>query len=502
MKEPDIKPPIIYMAWFFSLLFLGLVGVLSVLYSTRWGAGLSDDSFYYIRAARDWLAGYGFNLTPHFPPILPLLLSATGLIGLDPLVAVRWINALLFGLNIYLTGWLIYRISHSLVFSITGALLFLASNTLIEAHSWAMSEPLYISFSLLGMLFFCKASRTWQPFQILIAGLLFGLAAASRYIGVSLLIAGAFVLLTWKPPSATLVGGRRYRSIFWFALAGIAPLFAWIIRNQVLTGRATTRALGWHPMGSNQLLEGLNTTLLWVSPGRLVHGKELIWLGGVILLLSGWVVWKVAGERDFIHHQTRALLRSRLIYFLIVYLFSYSITLILARTLFDSRIPLDSRLLSPILSVSIILLMALIAKLWTEGGLAVRSAVLLCCFYLLFVNGTRSFETIQSYHEAGRGYAGARNHISETYAYLRNRPDIPVFSNALAGIYFWTGRDTDPIPSSSGVEVMKADMRQTGAYLVIFDSIPVELYQVSQDELTEGLVEQIRLSEATIYRYP
>jgi hypothetical protein len=111
-------------------------------------------------------------------------------------------------------------------------------------------------------------------------------------------------------------------------------------------------------------------------------------------------------------------------------------------------------------------------------------------------------EMVRSYHENGRGYASARDHISETYAYLRNKPDIPIYSNAMAAVYFWTGRDTQPIPSSAGLAGMRADMQQTGAFMVIFDSIPVELYQVTLAELTEGLVEQIRLSEATIYKYP
>jgi hypothetical protein len=45
-------------------------------------------------------------------------------------------------------------------------------------------------------------------------------------------------------------------------------------------------------------------------------------------------------------------------------------------------------------------------------------------------------------------------------------------------------------------------MRRSGAYLVIFNSIPVELYGTTRDELTQGLIEQIVLSEATIYRAP
>jgi hypothetical protein len=504
MKEPG-KPLTLHdYAWRIGLILLSIGGCLCILYSTRWGAALSDDSYFYIHAARDLLEGKGFTLSPHFPPMLPLLLTTSGLSGLDPLTSIRWINAVLSGLNIFLTGCMIFKLSHSKVFSFTGALLFLASNTLIEAHSWAMSEPLYISFSLLGLLVLSRAVRDQRLSTFLSSGLLFGLAAATRYIGVSLLAAGVFVLFTWKPPTGTFTfhQGKRLPRMLGFFLAGLAPLFLWILRNQLMTGRATTRVFGWHPLDSNQWIVGLNTILLWAAPGRLVHGKELTWLGVMAALLGTWLLWRIARERGFIHRQAQALLQSPLVSFLILYLVTYTTTLVLARTFFDSRIPLDGRLLSPVLSASLILLMVLLGKLWKERGVLLRSALLIGCLYLLFVNGTRSIDMVQSYHELGRGYASARDHISETYAYLRTRPEIPVYSNALAAVYFWTGRDTYPIPPSSGVDEMKADMEKTGAYLVIFDSIPVELYLVTKDELTSGLVEQIRRSEATIYRHP
>jgi hypothetical protein len=52
------------------------------------------------------------------------------------------------------------------------------------------------------------------------------------------------------------------------------------------------------------------------------------------------------------------------------------------------------------------------------------------------------------------------------------------------------------------ISALKADMQKNGAILVIFDSIPVELYGTTNEELTRDLIEQIRLSEATIYRSP
>jgi hypothetical protein len=488
--------------WLSSLILTSLSGILIILYATRWGAALSDDSYFYIHAARDLLSGNGFTLTPHFPPSLPLWLSAVGLLGLDPLEAIRWTNAFAFGVNVFLTGWLIRMISNSPIFSLVGALLFLASNTLIEAHAWAMSEPLYISLSLLGFGFILRAIRKECFPTLILAGIVFGLAAATRYIGVSLLIAATLVLISLQTISYPNLHKKRFQYGFGFTLAGAAPLLAWMTRNQLLTGQPTTRVLAWHPIEGSQWLAGINTILLWISPGRLVHGKEIYWLAAAGLLFVTWLYVTARRDRNHLGHQILTLLRSPGVLLLLLYVFSYLGLLVLARMLFDPRIPLDGRLLSPVLSTALILTMVLFAKLWSARGVWVRAFLVMALFFLLVVNSTRSFEMVRSYHENGRGYASARDHISETYAYLRNKPDIPIYSNARAAVYFWTGRDTQPIPSSSGLAEMRADMHNTGAFMVIFDSIPVELYQVTLAELTEGMVEQIRLSEATIYRYP
>jgi 4-amino-4-deoxy-L-arabinose transferase-like glycosyltransferase len=498
MKRLENKPSI-DQVWLSSLILTSLSGILVVLYATRWGAALSDDSYFYIHAARDLLSGNGFTLTPHFPPLLPLWLSTAGLFGFDPLEAIRWTNAFAFGINILLTGWLIRMISNSTVFSLVGALLFLASNTLIEAHAWAMSEPLYISLSLLGFGLFLKTHRKERFPTLLLAGVVFGLAAATRYIGVSLLLAATLVLISLLTTSEP---NKRFQYGFGFGLAGAAPLLVWVIRNQLLTGRPTTRVLAWHPIEASQWLAGFNTILLWISPGRLVHGKEIYWLAAAGLLFFSWLFVTARRKRNHLGHHILSLLSSTGVLLLLLYVTSYLSLLVLARMLFDSRIPLDGRLLSPVLSTALILMMVLFAKLWSWRGVWVRAFLVMACLFLLVVNSTRSLEMVRSYHENGRGYASARDHISETYAYLRNKPDIPIYSNAMAAVYFWTGRDTQPIPSSAGLAEMKADMQQTGAFMVIFDSIPVELYQVTLAELTEGLVEQIRLSEATIYKYP
>jgi 4-amino-4-deoxy-L-arabinose transferase-like glycosyltransferase len=484
--------------WIVIVSLFSLSGTIVVLYSTVWGAVLSDDSYHYISSARNLIAGRGFDLIPHFAPVLPLLLSVGGLFKVDPLAAVRWVNAVLFGLNIFLVAWIVRSQTNSPVFSLLGALLTLVVNTLIMVHSGAMSEALYISLLLIGFLVVASTYQKGSRGIPLATGLCFGLAATTRYIGVSLLMAGGIFWLTEAGKSSR----ERLRNAFWFSAVGVIPLLLWIIRNQTLTGRPTSRIFSWHPISRGLWINALNTMFVWLSPGRFVHGKELAWLGGIGLVLFTWLGVVIFRDRHGLIRLGQSLYRCKLAFLICLGILAYWAVLIISRSFFDDRIPMDERLLSPFLVMGLILLVWSFARVWNRSRWLGRSIVVVVSLMLLMVNLTRSVQMVQSYHQLGRGYSSARDHISETYAYLRNRPNTPIYSNAYAAIYFWTGRVTDPLPSREGIPVMKADMRQTGAYLVVFDSISLELYGVTEKELTEGLVTEIRLSEATIYRSP
>jgi hypothetical protein len=365
-------------------------------------------------------------------------------------------------------------------------------------HSWAMSEALFISFTLAGLLVYMVSNQkgSWSiPF---FTGLFWGLAAATRYVGVSLLLCGGIFWLTEAGNSNRM----RIRNTLIFGLLGAIPLLSWVIRNALVVGRPLSQTFGWYPMPGNQWINALNTILLWFIPGRFLHGKELYWLAGIFLIFVILVGYSLIRDTRGLIHRIQLSFAQKPVLLLGLSMLFYLIILILSRLFFDERIPMDERLLSPLLGMGLVLLLWIFAQVcnWNRAiGYALIGVV---CAVIVITNLTRSVQMVQSYHEVGRGYAGARDHISETYAYLRNRPDIPVYSNAWVAIYFWAGRETDPIPSSGGVAAMKEKLSQTGGYLVIFDSIPVELYGTTQEELIQGLVEQIRLSEATIYRSP
>ncbi|HNO32478.1 MAG TPA: hypothetical protein PKI78_11875, partial [Anaerolineales bacterium] len=150
---------------FASILTFGLLalsGTFLILYATPQGMGLSDDSIAYIAGARSILDGQGYREAwlasnqpvTHFPPGFSTILAIVGLSGLDPLRGTRFVNALVFGANIFLLGLIGWRMTQSKIAGILLGVLFLLNGQLFRVHTTAMSEPLYIFFTLAAFLAF------------------------------------------------------------------------------------------------------------------------------------------------------------------------------------------------------------------------------------------------------------------------------------------------------------------------------------------------------------
>src|SRR5512141_2421196 len=186
---------------FVILSLMSVIGILLVLQATPEGLGLSDDSIGYIAGARSMLAGGGYReawlasdqpVTP-FPPAFSAVLASIGHFGLDPLRGARFLNALLFGLNIFLLGVLGWRMLKSLPAGLALAALFLLNDSLLRVHAVAMSEPLFIFLSLLAF-WMCDlyVERDAHWLWLLACGIFTGMAYLTRYAGLALL--GTFLL--------------------------------------------------------------------------------------------------------------------------------------------------------------------------------------------------------------------------------------------------------------------------------------------------------------------
>ena len=194
------------LAWWTELaalvpaLVIAMLGMGLVLYLTRNGAGASGDSAWYIMGAQNLLLGNGFSrfsgggelrAITQFPPGLSVALAGLSGAGMATFAAARLFNTLLFGANLLLTALLIYRASRSGWAMILGSVLVLTSSKQIEIHSWIVAEPLYIFLSLIVAHLIALGISSSSRRVLGLAGGLVAVAILTRYVGFTLLAAGA-----------------------------------------------------------------------------------------------------------------------------------------------------------------------------------------------------------------------------------------------------------------------------------------------------------------------
>ena len=189
------------------ILIISILGVLIILYCTRWGPIIASDATMYIVSARNFLAGQGLGIyrpsgrflpLSMIPPMFPLTLSAIGTLGIDLTIAAKWVNSILFGLTLLVTATSIYNLTRWTWFSITWSLFFLTQPKLIDIFSGAMSEPLFYftGFTVLFLLiYYMKLNRR---IMLIGAAIVTGVAFLTRYVGSAFLMAGALGLLFFQ----------------------------------------------------------------------------------------------------------------------------------------------------------------------------------------------------------------------------------------------------------------------------------------------------------------
>src|SRR5215207_6770842 len=237
------------LASFIALSLIALIGIVLVIQATPNGLGLSDDSIAYIAGARSMAAGDGYREAwlasnqpvTHFPPAFSSVLAFFGLFDADPLRAVRWVNALLFGLNAALLGILGWRMTPSLTAGLVLAALFVASGELFAVHAVAMSEPLFIFLSLLSFwmfdLYFERDHHWWW---LVACGTFVGMAYLTRYSGLALIATFIVALMIlhedWR---------KRIVSTGIFIAGSLPWILGWTIRNRLVAENATNRTFAW-----------------------------------------------------------------------------------------------------------------------------------------------------------------------------------------------------------------------------------------------------------------
>jgi len=461
--------------FYLHLALISGLGFFLVCYCTVWGAGLISDSFQYVASARSLAAGnrLGFGDDPshiipltQYPPLFSVILAIFERAGIDGFVAARFMNAALFALNIGLIGLSIKKISHSIGFSLIGAFLITFSVVLSEAHTWVLSEPLFIFFSLLSYYWLDKYLESSNKAWLIASALAVSLAILTRYVGLALLPA-AWIIILSKPYTNLR---RKWSDLGVYSLIGLIPIVLWTVKNYFESGLINNRSLQWVPLTIKNLYSMVNTLVTWFLPANLVTGRER-WVIPLLLIfiIGSGLIFYFSKRKPFYNGLFLENYQKPLFRLHTFYIFFYIIMIVASKTLFDKNMGMTDRMLSPVLISMIIPGSALAASLWRRKNRLLQVLVGASMIYLVVYFATTSLPVIEKYHRQGIGLARKSWHTSQVIQSLPQYASLPLYSNSPSTLYFWTGR--------MGKGVLTLDrLIQSGsnekAILVVFYHIP------------------------------
>lgn len=465
------------------------------LWSTSHGIGISPDSIIYISVARSLLAGQGFQTMggplTQFPPAYPLFLASSAIAGVDPFRGARWLQALLFGMNVALIGICVYYFSRSILFSAIAILLSISSGSMLQIHAMAWSEPLFIFFALAAFLLLMLYQARQNIYLLIGAALMLGLALATRYIGVALLPAMLATVFLLGPQSL----GRRIRDCLVLAVIGCLPLALWVWSSNSTSQTAYYRTVNFHPINAAQIDQFVQTLQRFWLPFQ----ADAAFTTLLILLAGGLAICAVLlTMKDYVWRKRQADVSAAaqlcLFLFVAVYLafLLYSISFVAANT------PLDERILSPLFLFGSLLAISIAERATRlKYGPVLRWGLAGLFLLVVMGNSITLARTAGDFHKNGAGILNRVRMDPETTQYINALPrERVIYSNGPDLITFLTGRPAVMLPRKISaastlpnpdfgreLESLQTDLAQNKAVVIYLDRVTWRAYLPSRDEL-------------------
>lgn len=505
----------------YSILIIGLIavsGIFAVLYSTKWGAGINSDSIGYIELARNLSNGLGFgklsfdgNFTPmtHWTPLFPATLSALGLLEIDPVSAARWLNATLFGANILLVGLIINKFTCSLRMAAFGSLLMLLSDSTLNIHSMAWSEPLFIFFVLLGFFLLACYIEDPKPLTLISAAGAIALASLARWAGLPFIFSGTLGVLFFSKKTYR----KRIIDTSVFAVVSFLPIALFMIRNILLTGGTSDARIYFHPVTMNHLANMLKTFSHWLLPTEQI--PLMIMMLFLIILVIGLPAF--FHKKNYEKHYADAYL-IKIMHLLAINIIVYIMFIIVCISSADASIPLNYRILIPVYVLGLIFIVCggyQMVRSAEQNRIIKVASIAICVMFAgcYLISGTQE---IVYNHNEGQGYASRVWKESEIIQNVKKLPrGIIIYTNGKDAMSFLAGRSSLIIPEevkrktlkvnsqySSEMAIMKERIKKNNGVLVYFDSITWRWYlpQISELERQLHLKLVTKCADGAIYK--
>ena len=422
-----------------ALAVLGATGTFALLYTTRWGAGLGHDSLGYIGGAKALLQGQGYShVTPlgqlkptiQWPPLFSLALVPFGLLGISIAEGARWLNALLFGINVFAVGYLLSE-KTGFLSSLGGSLLILTSIPMLSVHAMAGSEPLYIFLSLGGLYFLDVYVTHPKTHALMLSAFCIGAAALTRYIGVTLIVVlcGSILLFGKR----TL--GRRYRDCFLAGAISSLPLLLWLGRNRFLAGHLTNQHFQMHLMKPRHFKQGVDTFASWVFLEGVPNGVKVLTLVGTVLAIMLLATY------------FRNSLGSSLMKLHVMYALVYCLGMAFFVSFWSLDFGFHDRYLTPVFASGVLVACFIIHRMSCRAKKPFVIGLAVLCSLFLLGHVRRAIPWVETVHQYGLALESPAWRQSKLVASVKNlSSDTVIYANYATGIAFLSQRNIGDLP--------------------------------------------------------
>ncbi|MGQ9684667.1 MAG: hypothetical protein ACUVX9_19265, partial [Anaerolineae bacterium] len=500
-----------------ALCVLAGVGMLAL--ATRHGVGLGSDSALYLAAAGNWLRGLGLSwvrgggeatLVTHYPPLYSLLLAGLQMLRVPQLDAARAVNLTFFAVSGIAVGALAARLTGSRMLGLVGLGLFLFCGEVIQVHSWAMSEALYIGLASIGAVVVSLYLRNRRAWSLVAAAVALALATMTRYVGLSLPLAAALAIAS----DDLGVRSRPLRNAGIFLALSMAPAVLWLGWSAVWAGSPGGRVPGWSLAILPELARQVTSTVLnWFLPLRLVRLLDAFPPAGVMLaaaalacLLALWLVRRgrlVRGDHSISHGEVLLPNLWALLH----------IGGLLAAAVFTfPETHVNERTLSPAYPFLVIALLVLAGSLWRSRKWLLRAMLVAAIFLLIRNKVVYAYWVVHGLQQDGQRYASAAWRASPTIAALRELEPPLIYTDDIAAVYLLAERYSYNIPRRldaitgeplhtypADLETMRQRITSQGGVLVLFDLQHIPADMAPPEDLTAGLCPLQSLPDGVIY---
>jgi hypothetical protein len=213
----------------------------------------------------------------------------------------------------------------------------------------------------------------------------------------------------------------------------------------VLTQTINNRDIGFHPPLLKNYISAFHTFITWYLPEKIVIGFEKFYFYLFLVLILGISIAVLAygyrkhGRAFHLIHSMKHVHALNLVY--ICYIVIYTGVVFFSKTFIDPGTGMSDRIFSPVLLVSILLLVNFLAFVWRSDHKIWRLLVILLSVYLFAFFISSSVTAVPKFHANGLGLGKKALQNSEAMHLLSElAKDKDIYSNDTFAIYFYTGQ--------------------------------------------------------------